>query len=148
MWNVKSKLQRVGVLSMIGAPPSYAACDSAGAPPHIKDKDLAGVVGPQRSGKTISRVLSLLALGLPVLLFAGVSSAQQYPIMDEVANKVIQKYEQSSCEQLWQKRGQPPSPREQQAIQLLRQDPQMRAAFIGRVAAPIANKMFECGLIP
>jgi hypothetical protein len=27
-------------------------------------------------------------------------------------------------------------------------DPQMRAAFINRVAAPIANKMFECGMIP
>ena len=30
----------------------------------------------------------------------------------------------------------------------LRNDPQMRAAFIDRVAAPIANKMFECGLLP
>jgi hypothetical protein len=101
----------------------------------------------QRSGKAGSKVLSLLALALPVVLFAAQSSAQ-YPIMDEVANKVVQHYQQSSCEQLWQQRGQPRTEREQQAIQLLHQDPQMRAAFIGRVAAPIANKMFECGLIP
>ena len=78
----------------------------------------------------------------------GVASAQQYPIMDDIANKVVQKYQNSSCEQLWQKRGQPHSPREQRAVELLRGDPQMRAAFIDRVAAPIANKMFECGLLP
>jgi hypothetical protein len=28
------------------------------------------------------------------------------------------------------------------------QDPQMRNAFIDRIAVPIANKMFECGMIP
>jgi hypothetical protein len=30
----------------------------------------------------------------------------------------------------------------------MREDQQMRAAFIDRVAAPIANKMFECGMFP
>ena len=29
-----------------------------------------------------------------------------------VANKVIQKYQTSSCEQLWEKKGQPKSPEE------------------------------------
>jgi len=93
------------------------------------------------------RRLYVFALLLPMLLITGVASAQ-YPMMDKVADKVIQKYQQSSCEQLWQKRGQPPSQREQEAIQFLHNDPQMRAAFINRVAAPIANKMFECGMIP
>jgi len=79
---------------------------------------------------------------------AGVARAQQYPVMDQVANRVVEKYRNSSCDQLWQQRGEPRSPREQQAIQLLHDDPQMRAAFIDRVAAPIANKMFECGLLP
>jgi hypothetical protein len=37
---------------------------------------------------------------------------------------------------------------EQRAVQTLRNDPQMRTAFINRVAAPIANKLFECGMIP
>ncbi|MGO9057807.1 MAG: hypothetical protein ACLQU2_10555 [Candidatus Binataceae bacterium] len=89
----------------------------------------------------------LFALAPAGFLFAGVANAQ-YPIMNRVADKVIQKYQESSCEQLWKKKGQPPSQREQEVIQFLRNDPQMRAAFINRVAAPIANKMFECGLIP
>jgi hypothetical protein len=33
-------------------------------------------------------------------------------------------------------------------IQMLRNDAQMRAAFINKIAAPVANKMFECGMIP
>jgi len=63
---------------------------------------------------------------------------------------VIQKYQNSPCEQMWEQRGAhaPPSLEEQRVIGVLCSDPQMRAAFIGRVAAPIANKMFECGLIP
>ncbi|CAE6739382.1 hypothetical protein R69927_00794 [Paraburkholderia domus] len=89
---------------------------------------------------------------VPALLLAGAAIGQQFPMLDMVANRVVQKYQQSSCEQLWQERaakqGQPKSEREQQAVQLLHTDPQMRAAFIDRVAAPIANKMFECGMIP
>ena len=72
----------------------------------------------------------------------------QYPILDAVTNKVILKYQQSSCEQLWQKKSEPPSAEQQKLVTLLRSDPQMRAAFLNRVAAPIANKMFDCGLIP
>ena len=89
----------------------------------------------------------LLALVPSILLFAGVANAQ-HPMLDAAANRVVQKYQQSSCDQLWQQRGQPKSQRQQEAIQLLRDDPQLRAAFIDKVAAPIANKMFECGLIP
>jgi hypothetical protein len=80
-------------------------------------------------------------------LAAGVAYAQ-YPILDMVAGKVIQKYQTSSCEQLWQQKGEPKSMEEQRAIDLLRSDPQMRTAFLNQVAAPIANKMFECGMIP
>jgi hypothetical protein len=91
----------------------------------------------------------LCALLLP-LLYLSVAEAQQYPIMDKLADKVIQKYQQSTCEQLWQKKSAkaPPSAEEQKVIGFLKSDPQMRAAFINKVAAPIANKMFECGLIP
>jgi hypothetical protein len=79
---------------------------------------------------------------------AGVVYAQQFPVLDAVANKVVQKYQSSSCEQLMQKRGQPKSPEEQRVVGMLRKDAAMRAEFLNRVAAPIANKMFECGLIP
>ena len=92
---------------------------------------------------------SLFALAL-ALLYVSVGNAQQYPMMDMVANKIIQKYQNSTCEQLWEKKAQkaPPSQQEQNVIQLLKGDPQMRAAFINKIAAPIANKMFDCGMIP
>jgi hypothetical protein len=69
-------------------------------------------------------------------------------ILDMVANKVITKYQNASCEQLWQQKGEPKTPEQQQAIQFLRNDPQARTAFMNQVAGPIANKMFECGMIP
>ena len=87
-----------------------------------------------------------------IALFCTGISAQEFPIMDKIAEKVIQKYQQSTCEQLWQERaqkGKAPKPQmEQQALDMLKSDPQMRSAFINKVAAPIANKMFECGMIP
>lgn len=86
------------------------------------------------------------------LLFANIVNAQQYPMLDAAAGRVVQKYQQSSCEQLWQeraaKKGLAPSPGEQKVIQAMRSDPEMRAEFINRVAAPVVNKMFECGMIP
>jgi hypothetical protein len=93
------------------------------------------------------RRTGLFALAIS-LTYVSVGAAQQYPIMDKVADKVIAKYQSSSCQQLYQQKQQPPSPEVQHAIQLLKGDPQMRQAFINRVAAPIANKLFDCGLIP
>jgi predicted PurR-regulated permease PerM len=85
-------------------------------------------------------------------LTTSVPEPQQYPIMDKIADKLIQKYQGSTCEQLWEEKAQgknkPKSAQEQEAIAILRNDPQMRAAFINKVASPIANKMFECGMIP
>ena len=37
--------------------------------------------------------------------------AQQFPMLDAVANKVAQKYQSSSCEQLWEKKGSRNRPR-------------------------------------
>ena len=90
----------------------------------------------------------LFALGL-ALLYVGVVNAQ-YPILDAIANKVAQKYTTSSCEQLWVTKSQkkPPSQQEQEAMQMLRNDPKMRASFVNIVAAPVVNKMIECGMIP
>jgi len=81
------------------------------------------------------------------LICVGVAGAQ-FPILDMVANKVVQKYAQSTCEQLWEARGKPKSAEEQELITLLRGDAQMRTVFINKIAAPVANKMFECGMIP
>lgn len=81
-------------------------------------------------------------------LATGVVLAQQFPILDNVANKVVQKYQGMSCEQLWAQKSQPKSAEEQRVIGLLKQDPAMRTEFVNRVAAPIVNKMFECGMVP
>jgi len=96
--------------------------------------------------KTVNRRVGLFALALA--LFVAGAAAAQYPMMDMIAGTVIQKYQQASCEQLWEQRGKPKSAQEQEAIKLLRGDPQMRTAFINKIAAPVANKMFECGMLP
>jgi hypothetical protein len=95
----------------------------------------------------------LLPTVVGAALFAFVvatAEAQPYPIADKVADKVIAKYQNSSCEQLAAKKaaGAAPSAMQGRAVQLLRQDAQMRTYFISKIAAPIANKMFECGMIP
>ena len=94
----------------------------------------------------MSTRVALFAVAL-ALLFVGVAGAQ-FPLLDMMANNVIQKYTQATCEQLWEQRGKPKSQQEQELVQLLRGDPQMRTTFINKIAAPVANKIFECGMIP
>ena len=43
----------------------------------------------------------LVFVAVPALLLAGVAVAQ-YPLMDAAADRLVQRYQQSSCEQLWQ----------------------------------------------
>ena len=97
----------------------------------------------------MSRKIHLIAVG--ALAAAGIANAQ-YPVMDMVANKVIQKYQNATCEQLWQEKaqgqGKPKSAEEQRAIELLRSDPQMQAAFFSKISTPVVTKMFQCGMIP
>ena len=102
---------------------------------------------------TLSSITKIACLTVSLLLLAlpgGTYAQDQHPVLDQVANKVIQKYQTSTCQQLWAERAnkQPPSPEQQKVIQFLKTDPQMRTLFLNKVAAPIANKMFECGMIP
>src|ERR1700693_1676114 len=92
-------------------------------------------------------VLSVALLVALVLLHPNRANAQppqQYPILDKVAAKVIAKYQNSSCEQLYQSKSQKaaPGPEEQKVITFLHNDAQMRSIFINKVAPPIANKLF------
>ena len=93
----------------------------------------------------------LFVVAVAASAFAGMAVAQ-YPIMDKVASKVIQKYQTSTCEQLYQEKaqsqGKPKSAEEQRAIEILRGDPKMQAAFFGKISTPVVSKMFECGMIP
>ena len=93
------------------------------------------------------------SLFMAAIVLSGTAiNAQDFPVLDRIAEKVVQKYQQATCEQLWQERaqkGKAPKPQmEQEALDMLKSDPQMRSAFINKVAASIANKMFECGMIP
>jgi hypothetical protein len=90
---------------------------------------------------------SWLIVATGAMVAAGVVYAQ-FPIMDRVADKVVQKYQGMSCEQLWAQKSQPKSEEEQRVIGFLKSDPQMRQAFVNKVAGPIVNKMFECGMVP
>jgi hypothetical protein len=100
----------------------------------------------------IKKIASGSLFTAAIALFCTAINAQDFPVLDQIAAKVVQKYQQATCEQLWQERaqkGKAPKPQmEQQALDMLKSDPQMRSAFINKVAAPIANKMFECGMIP
>ena len=100
----------------------------------------------------IKRIALTFFVMSSIALFCAALNGQDFPILDQIANRVVQKYQQATCEQLWQERAQkgkkPESPMEQKAMEMLKADAQMRSAFINKVAAPIANKMFECGMIP
>jgi hypothetical protein len=100
----------------------------------------------------IKKIASGSLFTAAIALFCTAINAQDFPVLDQIASKVVQKYQQATCEQLWQERAQkgkkPESPMEQKALEMLKSDSQMRSAFINKVAAPIANKMFECGMIP
>ena len=78
--------------------------------------------------------------------------ASQYPLMEKIAAKIIQKYQTSSCVQLATEKSQPATGEqavmEQRAIEMLKKDAEMRKAFLAMVAAPIADKLLQCGMIP
>jgi hypothetical protein len=93
----------------------------------------------------ITRSMMLVVV---LFLFAGAAAAQDYPILNMVADRVNEKYRNATCEQVWQDKEKPKGEMEKSLIQMLRENPQMRQVFIDKVAATVANKMFECGLVP
>ena len=100
------------------------------------------------------RKLPLFLVASVGLGFLAASALAQdtHPILDKIADKVVQKYKTSSCEQLAAERAHKRTGQreemEEKFVKLLHEDSQMRQEFLNRVAAPIANKLFECDLIP
>jgi hypothetical protein len=80
-------------------------------------------------------------------IVAGAVAAQGV-LVDAAADKVIKKYQAATCDQLKAQKAEPPSEKEKIALDLLRDDPKARVAFVNKIAAPILNKMFECSMIP
>ena len=99
-----------------------------------------------RKEHNVRKSIGTAVCALALITAGGV--AAQGMLLDFAADKVIKKYQQATCEQLKAQRGEPPSEREKMAIDFLHHDSQARVAFIDKVAAPVLNKMFECGLIP
>ena len=81
------------------------------------------------------------------MVVAGAVAAQGM-LVEAAANKVIQKYQTASCDQLKTQKSEPPSAKEKIALDLLRDDPKARVAFVDQIAAPVLNKTFECNMIP
>ncbi|TYL93963.1 hypothetical protein FXB40_19165 [Bradyrhizobium rifense] len=81
------------------------------------------------------------------MVVAGAVAAEGM-LVEAAANKVIRKYQTASCDELRAQKSEPPSAKEKIALDLLRDDPKARIAFVNQVAAPVLNKMFECGMIP
>jgi hypothetical protein len=92
--------------------------------------------------------ITIRAATLVAALFVAGDAFAQGMLLDFAADKVIKKYQSSSCEELKALKGEAPSEKEKMAIDFLRNDAQARKAFIDKIAAPVLNKMFECGLIP
>ena len=81
------------------------------------------------------------------LIVAGAVAAQGM-LVDAAADKVIKKYQAATCDQLKTQKSEPPTAKEKMALDLLRDDPKARVAFVNQIAAPVLNKMFECSMIP
>jgi hypothetical protein len=92
-----------------------------------------------------------LPSGKPALPNAG-------DLLDVASKLAIEKYQNASCEELSQMQtksgkraaasGSPEEFAQAKAIEFLRNNPEIRQEFINRVAPQIANKMFECNIIP
>jgi hypothetical protein len=93
------------------------------------------------------RKITGVAVGISALIVAGAASAQGM-LLDAAADKVIKKYQAATCDELKAQKKEPPSDKEKEAIEFLRNDSQARISFINKIAAPVLNKMFDCGTIP
>jgi hypothetical protein len=86
------------------------------------------------------------------LLGGNAATAQSGMLVDYAADQMVAKFQGSSCDELKADKEKPKTDEEkakaQSAKDFLRNDAQARTAFVNKVAAPVLNKMFECGMLP
>jgi hypothetical protein len=87
-----------------------------------------------------------IAIAIAAFVLAGEASAQGM-LLDAAADKVITKYQTATCDELKAQKKQPATDKEKEAVEFLRNDSQARIFFINKIAAPVLNKMFDCGMI-
>lgn len=94
--------------------------------------------------------LSLVAF-IPILTGCTLFLNEDQAI-DAAANLVIANYQNATCEDVAQMQPDATTTEDNaiatKAIEILQNNPELRERLINRVAGPIANKMFECNLIP
>jgi hypothetical protein len=92
-----------------------------------------------------------------LILFSAVfgssaAMAQSGMLVDYAADQMVAKFQTSSCEELKADKEKPKTDEQkakaQSAKEFLQNDAQARAVFVNKVAAPVLNKMFECGMLP
>jgi hypothetical protein len=108
---------------------------------------LPGTAGQQDDEERNMKKSFRAAVFVSALIAAGAVAAQGV-LVDTAADKVIAKYQAASCDQLKAQKSEPPTEKEKIALDLLRDDPKARVAFVDKIAAPVLNKMFECSMIP
>ncbi len=91
---------------------------------------------------------SIGALVFAIAMIVAGAAVAEGALVDAAADKVIKKYQAATCDQLKVQKSEPPSEKEKIALDLLRDDPKARVAFIDKIAAPVLNKMFECSIVP
>ena len=87
-----------------------------------------------------------IAVGIAAFILTAGASAQGM-LVDFAADKVITKYQTATCDELKAQKKQPPTDKEKEAVEFLRSDSQARIFFINKIAGPVLNKMFDCGMI-
>jgi hypothetical protein len=93
-------------------------------------------------------IRSIGAAAFVAAMLVADGATAQGMLLDAAADKVVQKYQSASCEELKAMKGDAPSEKEKMAVEFLRNDSQARKYFVDKIAAPVLNKMFECGMIP
>jgi hypothetical protein len=83
-----------------------------------------------------------------LVVVVAVGWAMRGKVVDLAADDVIKKFQGATCEQLQAQTDEPPTMLKKAAISMLRDEPQVRVAFIDKIAAPVLNKMIECGMAP
>jgi hypothetical protein len=90
----------------------------------------------------------IAAVAAAALFITGTAVAQSGGmLLDYAADQMVQKFKTSTCEQLKAAKAAPQTDKAKAAQEFLQNDSQAREAFVKKVAAPVLNKMFECGML-
>jgi len=93
-----------------------------------------------------TRVVTIILAVIVVVAVGG--WAARGMVLKFAADEVIKKFQGATCEQLKAQKDEPPTMMKKAAVWFLRAEPQARVAFIDRIAAPVLNKLIECGMAP